>query len=173
MRGGGGLRDLSQWEYSCAHGAQMNFGEIKLRINLMIFPTAKAIPPPSFWAMRNPRNLRTNPNTNIPTVSSSTGRVSASLWRTTFGNFSYKLCLSPTAGIGQSFCHIFLTFLDPYVFGPPGSTSGSISQRYGSWSFYHQAKIVRKKNIDWFDSYCFVTSLWLFILKNVPSKSNK
>jgi hypothetical protein len=32
--------------------------------------------------------------------------------------------------------------LDPYVFGPPGS--GSISQRYGSGSFYHQAKIVRK-----------------------------
>jgi hypothetical protein len=25
---------------------------------------------------------------------------------------------------------------DPYVFGPPGS--GSISQRYGSGSFYHQ-----------------------------------
>jgi hypothetical protein len=32
---------------------------------------------------------------------------------------------------------------DPYVFGPPGSGSGSISQRYGSGSFYH-AKIVRK-----------------------------
>ncbi len=34
--------------------------------------------------------------------------------------------------------------LDQYVFGPPGSESGSISQRYGSGSFYHQAKIVRK-----------------------------
>ncbi len=36
--------------------------------------------------------------------------------------------------------------LDPYVFGPPGSESGSISQSYGygSRSFYHQAKIVRK-----------------------------
>jgi hypothetical protein len=37
---------------------------------------------------------------------------------------------------------------DPHVFGPPGSGSGSISQRYGSRSgsgpFYHQAKIVRK-----------------------------
>ncbi len=37
---------------------------------------------------------------------------------------------------------------DPYVFGPPGSESGSISQRYGSesgsGSFYHQAEIVRK-----------------------------
>ncbi len=34
---------------------------------------------------------------------------------------------------------------DPYVFGPPGSESGSISQRHaGSGSFYHQAKVVRK-----------------------------
>jgi hypothetical protein len=31
---------------------------------------------------------------------------------------------------------------DPHVFGPPGS--GSISQRYGSESFYQQAKIARK-----------------------------
>ncbi len=33
---------------------------------------------------------------------------------------------------------------DQHVFGPPGSKSGSINQRYGSGSFYHQAKIVRK-----------------------------
>jgi hypothetical protein len=35
---------------------------------------------------------------------------------------------------------------NPYVFGPSGSASGSISQRYGSesGSFYHQAKLVRK-----------------------------
>jgi hypothetical protein len=33
---------------------------------------------------------------------------------------------------------------DPYVFGPPGSGSRSISQSYGSGSFYHQEKIVRK-----------------------------
>ncbi len=37
---------------------------------------------------------------------------------------------------------------DPHAFGPPGSGSGSISQRYGcgseSGSFYHQAKKVRK-----------------------------
>jgi hypothetical protein len=35
---------------------------------------------------------------------------------------------------------------DPHVFGPPGSGSGSTSQRYGSGSgsFYHLAKIVRK-----------------------------
>jgi hypothetical protein len=38
---------------------------------------------------------------------------------------------------------------DPYVIGPPGS--GSISQRYGSGSFYHQAEKI--------DFYCFVTSL--------------
>jgi hypothetical protein len=31
---------------------------------------------------------------------------------------------------------------DLYVLGPPGS--GSVSQRYGSGSFYHQAKIVIK-----------------------------
>jgi hypothetical protein len=31
---------------------------------------------------------------------------------------------------------------DPHVFGPPGSRS--TSQRYGSGSFYHHAKIVRK-----------------------------
>ncbi len=36
------------------------------------------------------------------------------------------------------------THPDPYVFGPPGSASESISQIYGSGSFYHQAKIVRK-----------------------------
>ncbi len=63
---------------------------------------------------------------------------------------------------------------DPYVFGPPGSRS--ISQRYGSGfgfgsgSFYHHAKIVRKTLIP--------TIMWLFLknLKNdvnLPSKSNK
>jgi hypothetical protein len=31
---------------------------------------------------------------------------------------------------------------DPHVFGPPGSGSGSIGQRYGSGFFYHHAKIV-------------------------------
>jgi hypothetical protein len=38
---------------------------------------------------------------------------------------------------------------DPYVFGPPGSGSRSISQRYGSGSgsFYHQAKTVRNNFI--------------------------
>ncbi len=42
---------------------------------------------------------------------------------------------------------------DPYNFGPPGSES--ISQRCGSGSFYHQARIVRKTLIP--------TVLWLFI----------
>jgi hypothetical protein len=41
---------------------------------------------------------------------------------------------------------------DPHVLGPPGSGSGSISQRYGSLSgsgsFYHYAKIVRKTFIS-------------------------
>jgi hypothetical protein len=40
------------------------------------------------------------------------------------------------------------------VFGPPGSGSESTSQRYGSGSFYHHAKIVRKTFLD---SYYFVT----------------
>jgi hypothetical protein len=62
---------------------------------------------------------------------------------------------------------------DPSIFGPLGSRSGFISQRYGSGSgsFCHQAKIVKK-----LDSYCFVTSFLPFSLKNdvnVPSKSNK
>jgi hypothetical protein len=53
---------------------------------------------------------------------------------------------------------------DPYVFGPPGSKSGSVSTRYGSGSgsFYNQAKLVFKKNLN---SYCFLTSLWLVIEK--------
>ncbi len=44
--------------------------------------------------------------------------------------------------------------------------SGSVSQRYESGSFYHQENL---------DSWCFVTSLWLFIFeKNVNvAKSNK
>jgi hypothetical protein len=33
---------------------------------------------------------------------------------------------------------------DPFVFGPPRSGSGHVSQRYGSRSLNHQAKIVRK-----------------------------
>ncbi len=48
---------------------------------------------------------------------------------------------------------------DPYVFGPPGSGSTSISTRYrsgsDSGSFYHQAKIVRKTLIP--------SVLWLFM----------
>jgi hypothetical protein len=55
---------------------------------------------------------------------------------------------------------------DPQAFGPPGSRSGSISQRFGSGSFYQQAKTSKKS----LDSYCFVTSFGLYLL---PSKSNK
>ncbi len=57
---------------------------------------------------------------------------------------------------------------DQHVFGP----SGSICQRHGSGSFYHQAKIVRKTSIP-----TVLRLLFDFLsLKNdvnVPSKSNK
>jgi hypothetical protein len=52
---------------------------------------------------------------------------------------------------------------DPEVFGPP--RSGSVSTKFesgsgsSSRSFFHQSKILGKKN---FDSYCFVTSLGLY-----------
>ncbi len=64
---------------------------------------------------------------------------------------------------------------DPHVFGPPGSGSRSISQRYrsGSGSGSGSPSKKSKKNLD---SYCFVTSFWLFIFENdvhVPSKSHK
>ncbi len=61
---------------------------------------------------------------------------------------------------------------DPYVSGPPGSGSGSTTQMYGSGSFYHYAKIVRKILIP--------SVLWLLFnflsfrnYVNVPLKSNK
>jgi hypothetical protein len=46
-------------------------------------------------------------------------------------------------------------------FRPP--VSGSVCQMYGSGSFDHRAKIVRKTLIP--TRYCFVTSLWLFIFE--------
>jgi hypothetical protein len=58
---------------------------------------------------------------------------------------------------------------DPYVFGPPGS--GSINQRYGSGSLYHQAKIVRIAFIPTVLRLLF-DLLSLIIVVNVPSKSN-
>jgi hypothetical protein len=60
---------------------------------------------------------------------------------------------------------------DPHVFGPPGS--GSISQRYGSESFYDQAKIVRQTLIP---SVLLLFFSFLSLkndVLNVPSKSNK
>jgi hypothetical protein len=47
---------------------------------------------------------------------------------------------------------------DPRAFWPPGSGSGSTSQRYGSrsGSFYHHAKIIRKISNP--------TILWLFLI---------
>ncbi len=59
---------------------------------------------------------------------------------------------------------------DPYIFGPLGS--GSVCQMYGSGSFYHQAKIVRKTSI-----LTVLLLLFDFLsLKNdvnVPLKSNR
>ncbi len=59
---------------------------------------------------------------------------------------------------------------DPHVFGPPGS--GSISQRYGSGSFYHSASKVRKTLISTvlrliYDFLSLTNEI------NVPSNSNK
>jgi hypothetical protein len=59
---------------------------------------------------------------------------------------------------------------DPHVFGPSGS--GSTSQRYGSGSFYHHAKIVRKTLIPTI-LLIFFDFLSLKNDVNVPSKSNK
>ncbi len=55
---------------------------------------------------------------------------------------------------------------DPYVFGPTGFGSGSVSQRYGSVSFYPQAKILRKT----LNKLFFMTLSKKFFV-NVPSKS--
>ncbi len=72
------------------------------------------------------------------------------------------------------FCILSASVPDPHVFGPPGSGSGSISQRYGSGSgsFYQQGKIIRKTLIP----TALWLLFWLFIFENevnAPSKSNK
>ncbi len=63
---------------------------------------------------------------------------------------------------------------DPYVLGPPGSGSGSISQRHGSGSgsFYHKGKIVRQTLIP---TVLLLLFYFLYLKNdlNVPSKSNK
>jgi hypothetical protein len=61
---------------------------------------------------------------------------------------------------------------DPCVFRPPGSGFGTSSLWYGSGSFCHQAKIVRKTLIPntlglLFDFLSLKTDV------NIPSKSNK
>ncbi len=61
---------------------------------------------------------------------------------------------------------------DPYVFGPPGFGSGSISHKYGFGSFYHPAKTVRNTLIP----TVFLLLFDFLSLKNhvnVPWKSNK
>ncbi len=51
--------------------------------------------------------------------------------------------------------------MDPYVFGPPGSASESVSHKYGSGSgtIHHQAKIVRKSLISAGDFLNFTSVL--------------
>ncbi len=57
----------------------------------------------------------------------------------------YMLCIENNpARNGQKRLPVQDPYPDAHVFGPPGSGSRSISQRYGSDSFYHQEKIVRK-----------------------------
>jgi hypothetical protein len=61
------------------------------------------------------------------------------------------LCRDPDTSLSRRNLNKFTPVLQirirriPYVFGPPGSGSGSFSQTYGSGSFHHQAKIVRKQ----------------------------
>ncbi len=60
------------------------------------------------------------------------------------------------------------SFIRLFWFWASWIRAGSNSQRYGSGSFYHRAKIVRKTLIR--------TAFWFFIFEkdvNVPSKSNK
>ncbi len=60
---------------------------------------------------------------------------------------------------------------DPYVFGSPGSASGSVSHNYGygsgSGTFHHQAKKVRKTLISialWpFYDFLQVFRIWMFL----------
>ncbi len=51
---------------------------------------------------------------------------------------------------------------DSYVFGPPGSVSGSTNLIHGSGSFHHSAKIVRKTLIP---TVLFCDFFLLFILE--------
>jgi hypothetical protein len=60
---------------------------------------------------------------------------------------------------------------DPYVFGHPGS--GSVSQRYGSGSSYHQEKIVRKTLIPtvlWLLYDFFLRKIMLMYLQKVKAE---
>ncbi len=47
---------------------------------------------------------------------------------------------------------------DPHAFGPPGSGSGSISQRYASGARVRILLSISKNSKKNLDSYCFVTS---------------
>jgi hypothetical protein len=62
---------------------------------------------------------------------------------------------------------------DPHVFGPPGYRSRSITQRYGSGSFYNHAKIVRKMLIPTilvlFETF-YLRKIMLMYLQEVISR---
>ncbi len=91
--------------------------------------------------------LNNKKNINLVTLS-----LSTVLWirKTAFCNYGTVCSSVPDPDLDPP---------DPHVFGPSGSGFETISQRYGSGSFY-QASKNRKKNLDY---YCFVTSFRLFI----------
>jgi hypothetical protein len=95
-------------------------------------------------------------------------RISKKVRLPTSGTHHWNTTLKPAV----------LRFKIRMVFGPSGSWSGSIGQRYGSRSrsgyepFYHQAKIVLKKT--WFRLVCnFFTTFYFWKMMYVTSISNK
>ncbi len=113
-----------------------------LRLYLTLTPPLLAWPRPSRWRWC-PRpwsgvSWTSRANSSSPTSSPLTRRCSRD--RRTFSRLVHTNVADPDPS-------------DPYVFGPLGS--GSISQRNGSGSFYHQAKKVTKTLIP--------TVLWLLL----------
>jgi hypothetical protein len=68
-------------------------------------------------------------------------RKNSPLFRIRYDKALYKTILQINFCVGTS-----VPDQEPKYFGPPGS--GSVSQRYGTGSFHHQAKIVRKPFIS-------------------------
>ncbi len=87
--------------------------------------------------------------------------------------------LLPLYGSESESCHQpvlririrIMIWIDPQVFGPPESGSRSSSQRYGSGSFYHQAKLKRKTLIPAVLWLLFDFNLWKMMKNyvNIPS----